>query len=62
MSLPPEFQSYFNYCRSLEFDQQPDYKFLMNLFLDLLGQRGNSMASLQIFAVHMVKILSLDVS
>ncbi|XP_020100967.1 casein kinase 1-like protein 1 [Ananas comosus] len=40
MSLPPEFQSYFNYCRSLEFDQQPDYKFLMNLFLDLLGQRG----------------------
>ncbi|XP_020100310.1 casein kinase 1-like protein 3 [Ananas comosus] len=41
-SLPPEFRSYFDYCRSLKFDQQPDYEFLKHLFLDLLDRRVSS--------------------
>ncbi|OIW03044.1 hypothetical protein TanjilG_20972 [Lupinus angustifolius] len=34
-SFPVEFASYFHYCRSLSFDQRPDYGFLKRLFRDL---------------------------
>ncbi|XP_020216407.1 casein kinase I [Cajanus cajan] len=39
-SYPVEFASYFHYCRSLTFDQQPDYGFLRNLFRDLFKREG----------------------
>lgn len=29
---PPEFAKYLNYCRSLKFDETPDYKFLRENF------------------------------
>jgi hypothetical protein len=36
--MPPEFVIYFEYCRSLKFDQQPDYKYLIKLFEGVLLQ------------------------
>lgn len=34
--LPLEFASYLNYCRSLKFEDKPDYFFLRRMFRDLL--------------------------
>lgn len=39
-SHPVEFASYFRYCHSLTFDQQPDYGFLKHLFRDLFSREG----------------------
>ena len=33
--LPIEFVVYLNYCRSLKFDDRPDYKYLKRMFKDL---------------------------
>ncbi|KAD4385093.1 hypothetical protein E3N88_25261 [Mikania micrantha] len=35
-----EFASYFQYCRSLTFEQRPDYKYLKRLFHDLFTREG----------------------
>ncbi|XP_038876632.1 casein kinase 1-like [Benincasa hispida] len=32
---PSEFASYFQYCRSLRFDDKPDYAYLKRIFCDL---------------------------
>eukprot|EP00850_Spirogloea_muscicola_P024005 SM000421S16084 [mRNA] locus=s421:3141:6475:+ [translate_table: standard] len=34
-SYPSEFATYFHYCRSLRFDDKPDYSYLKRLFRDL---------------------------
>ncbi|KAI3801086.1 hypothetical protein L1987_29187 [Smallanthus sonchifolius] len=39
-SYPPEFMSYFHYCRSLKFEDKPDYSFLKRLFRDLFIREG----------------------
>ncbi|KAF3670258.1 Casein kinase I isoform epsilon [Capsicum annuum] len=39
-SYPSEFISYFHYCRSLRFDEKPDYSYLKRLFRDLLFREG----------------------
>ncbi|KAK2446237.1 casein kinase protein [Trifolium repens] len=39
-SYPVEFTSYFHYCRSLTFDQDPDYGLLKRLFCDLFTREG----------------------
>ncbi|GLJ26588.1 hypothetical protein SUGI_0515740 [Cryptomeria japonica] len=39
-SYPSEFASYFNYCRSLRFDDKPDYQYLKRLFRDLFIREG----------------------
>ncbi|CAM8966955.1 unnamed protein product [Rhodiola kirilowii] len=39
-SYPSEFLSYFHYCRSLRFDDKPDYKYLKRLFRDLFIREG----------------------
>lgn len=39
-SFPPEFMSYFHYCRSLRFDDKPDYSYLKRLFRDLFIREG----------------------
>ncbi|GMH28517.1 hypothetical protein Nepgr_030360 [Nepenthes gracilis] len=37
---PSEFTSYFHYCRSLRFDDKPDYSYLKRLFRDLFIREG----------------------
>ncbi|KAF3575074.1 hypothetical protein F2Q69_00060463 [Brassica cretica] len=39
-SYPPEFVSYFQYCRSLRFEDKPDYSYLRRLFRDLFIREG----------------------
>lgn len=39
-SFPSEFTSYFHYCRSLRFDDKPDYSYLKRLFRDLFIREG----------------------
>lgn len=33
--LPDEFKDYLNYCKGLQFDEEPDYEFLRGLFRQL---------------------------
>ncbi|XP_051135854.1 casein kinase 1-like protein 2 [Andrographis paniculata] len=37
---PAEFASYFHYCRSLRFDDKPDYAYLKKIFRDLFINEG----------------------
>ncbi|KAG5377451.1 hypothetical protein IGI04_042047 [Brassica rapa subsp. trilocularis] len=37
---PTEFASYFRHCRSLRFDDKPDYAYLKRLFRDLFIRQG----------------------
>ncbi|KAL1823919.1 hypothetical protein ACET3Z_010697 [Daucus carota] len=37
---PAEFSSYFHYCRSLRFDDKPDYAYLKGIFRDLFIREG----------------------
>lgn len=37
---PSEFASYFHYCRSLRFDDKPDYSYLKRIFRDLFIREG----------------------
>ncbi|KAL6499548.1 Casein kinase 1-like protein 11 [Orobanche gracilis] len=39
-SYPAEFISYFHYCRSLRFEDKPDYSYLKRLFRDLFIREG----------------------
>jgi hypothetical protein len=38
--FPPEFVQYFQYVRSLRFDDKPDYSFLRRMFRDLFAREG----------------------
>lgn len=38
--FPTEFASYFHYCRSLRFEDTPDYQYLKRLFRDLFIREG----------------------
>ena len=38
--LPQEFCEFFNYVKKLEFEQDPDYKFMKKLFLDILEKNN----------------------
>ncbi|ERM98374.1 hypothetical protein AMTR_s00072p00032790 [Amborella trichopoda] len=40
-SHPLEFISYFHYCRSLWFEDKPDYSYLKRLFRDLFIREGS---------------------
>ncbi|MCO5613519.1 hypothetical protein L7F22_067796 [Adiantum nelumboides] len=39
-AYPSEFSSYFHYCRSLRFDDKPDYAYLKRIFRDLFIREG----------------------
>lgn len=41
-SFPNEFSIYLNYCRSLRFDDKPDYSYLRKLFRDLFVRESYS--------------------
>ena len=34
--LPPEFSEYIKYCRKLEFEEDPNYNYIKNLFIEIL--------------------------
>ena len=38
--LPPVFQDYLAYCRSLQFEQKPDYKYCRELFANAIAELG----------------------
>ena len=38
--FPTELTTYFQYCRSLRFDDKPDYSYLRKLFRDLFAREG----------------------
>lgn len=40
--FPMEFATYFQYCRSLRFDDKPDYSYLRKLLRDLFAREGQS--------------------
>lgn len=44
-AYPSEFASYFHYCRSLRFDDKPDYAYLKRIFRDLFIREGTSLHS-----------------
>lgn len=37
--LPEEFSMYLDYCYNLRFDEEPNYKYLIKLFSDLLSKK-----------------------
>jgi hypothetical protein len=39
-SFPPEFVTYFQVCRSLRFEDKPDYSYMRKLFRDLFIREG----------------------
>ena len=39
-SLVAEFATYFNYCRSLRFEEKPDYAYLRQLIQNLFHRQG----------------------
>lgn len=41
--FPPEFVTYFQVCRSLRFEDKPDYSYLRKLFRDLFIREGERM-------------------
>ncbi len=40
--FPLEFVTYFQYCRSLRFDDKPDYSYVRKLFRDLFAREGGA--------------------
>ena len=56
--LPPaEFSTYLNFCRSLRFDDKPDYSYLRQLFRNLFHRQGFSYD--YVFDWNMLKFVSV---
>lgn len=56
--LPPaEFSTYLNFCRSLRFDDKPDYSYLRQLFRNLFHRQGFSYD--YVFDWNMLKFVSM---
>ncbi|KAG8511173.1 Casein kinase I isoform epsilon, partial [Galemys pyrenaicus] len=56
MSTPIEFSTYLNFCRSLRFDDKPDYSYLRQLFRNLFHRQGFSYD--YVFDWNMLKFVS----
>lgn len=55
-SSPAEFSTYLNLCRSLRFDDKPDYSYLRQLFRNLFHRQGFSYD--YVFDWNMLKFVS----
>lgn len=53
---PSEFATYLNFCRSLRFDDKPDYSYLRQLFRNLFHRQGFSYD--YVFDWNMLKFVS----
>lgn len=56
MCFPAEFSTYLNLCRSLRFDDKPDYSYLRQLFRNLFHRQGFSYD--YVFDWNMLKFVS----
>jgi casein kinase 1 epsilon len=56
-SYPSEFISYFHYCRSLRFEDKPDYSYLKRLFRDLFIREGMIFETIVCFPCDLVSSL-----
>lgn len=56
-AAPAEFSTYLNFCRSLRFDDKPDYSYLRQLFRNLFHRQGFSYD--YVFDWNMLKFVSL---
>lgn len=56
---PAEFSTYLNFCRSLRFDDKPDYSYLRQLFRNLFHRQGFSYD--YVFDWNMLKFVSVCV-
>uniref|UniRef100_U3J4W3 Casein kinase 1 epsilon n=1 Tax=Anas platyrhynchos platyrhynchos TaxID=8840 RepID=U3J4W3_ANAPP len=56
---PSEFSTYLNFCRSLRFDDKPDYSYLRQLFRNLFHRQGFSYD--YVFDWNMLKFVSVCV-
>ncbi len=54
--FPAEFATYLNFCRSLRFDDKPDYSYLRQLFRNLFHRQGFSYD--YVFDWNMLKFVS----
>ncbi len=52
--FPLEFVTYFQYCRSLRFDDKPDYSYMRKLFRDLFAREGAAVESRAVVTVTAV--------
>ena len=41
--LPPQFEEYVKYVKNMKYEEEPDYNYLKNLFLNLLKKSGGNM-------------------
>ena len=55
-----EFSTYLNFCRSLRFDDKPDYSYLRQLFRNLFHRQGFSYD--YVFDWNMLKFVCLQMS
>lgn len=53
-----EFSTYLNFCRSLRFDDKPDYSYLRQLFRNLFHRQGFSYD--YVFDWNMLKFVSVS--
>jgi casein kinase 1 len=56
---PTEFASYFHYCRSLRFDDKPDYAYLKRIFRDLFIREGKDILVAKCIQVYLYIILCI---
>lgn len=56
LCFPAEFSTYLNLCRSLRFDDKPDYSYLRQLFRNLFHRQGFSYD--YVFDWNMLKFVS----
>ena len=47
LGLPKEFSMYINYCQKLEFEQDPNYNYLRNLFIEVI-QRNEKLTDIRL--------------
>lgn len=59
MSCPQEFVQYFQYVRSLRFEDKPDYAYLRRLFRDLFAKEGERGVNVVCVQGHGSRILDV---